>query len=116
MREWIRARPTQPATAAAPLTQADLREAYARGRRDERARRRRSPLLAVSMAALAGAGVLAASAWQGASAGDGATVDDRIADIAIGAGPRLREAAMEARGALLRNPLARDRSRGAIGG
>ena len=83
MREWILARPAWPATAGAPLTEADLREAYARGRRDERARRRRSPpaMLTVSIAAFAGSGLLAISAWQGPFAHGGA----RTGEAAIGA-------------------------------
>lgn len=101
MVKWIRDRTPAPAGHTPPLD-AELQEAYRRGRRDERARRRRSPLamLAVSLTALAGAGILAVSAWQGSFTQGGAMVDAQIATAADTAEPRIQAAAEDARSAL----------------
>ena len=106
MRTWIRERtaavPSRPAVTDPAALEHELREAYHRGRRDERARRRRSPLalLTVSLASLAGAGMLAVSAWQGSFAAGGAVVDDRLATAAQTAEPTIQAAAQDATSAL----------------
>jgi len=118
MREWIRDR--SPIIAAgAPALEGELRDAYERGRRDERARRRRSPLavVAVSLTALAGAGILAVSAWQGSFTQGGAIVDRRIASAAGRAEPQIQAAAEDARTALRdASREAKTRAQGLVGG
>ena len=118
MREWIRDR--SPAAAdRAPALEGELRQAYERGRRDERARRRRSPLamLAVSLTALAGAGILAVSAWQGSFTQGGAMVDHQIATAAENAEPKIQAAAEDARTALRDASLeAKTTAQGLVGG
>ena len=98
MRAWI----GDPSPRPGPAEEAEIREAYLRGCRDERARRRRSPLImmGISFAALAGAGMLAVSVWQGSFARGGAVVDQQIAYAADTAEPKLREAAADAKSAL----------------
>ncbi len=116
MRTWIRDRTPRTAPAA---SKAELREAYQRGRRDERARRRRSTLimLSLSVAALAGAGMLAVSVWQGSFSGGGAVVDQQIAYAADTAQPKLRAAAGDARKVLVRaGDEAKSKTRNLIGG
>lgn len=101
MRTWIRDR--SPALVGQPpALEGELHQAYQRGRRDERARRRRSPVafLAISLSALAGAGILAVSAWQGSFERGGAVVDHRIATAAEDAEPKIQAAAQDARTAL----------------
>ncbi len=100
MRKWLKDRAAEPAQIA-PV-EGELQKAYHRGRRDERARRRRSPvvMLVVSVAALAGAGILAVSAWQGSFAQGGAVVDKQIATAADTAEPKIQAAAQDARSAL----------------
>lgn len=118
MREWIRDRSTIVA-GQAPALEGELHEAYQRGRRDERARRGRSPLamLAVSLTALVGAGILAVSAWQGSFTGGGAVVDHQIAAAAENAEPRIQAAAQDARSALRGAGLeAKTRAQGLVGG
>lgn len=101
MRSWIKARTADPAGASA-AQESELQQAYHRGRRDERARRRRSPLvmLGVSLTALFGAGILAVSAWQGSFSQGGAVVDHQIATAADNAQPKIEAAAQDARNAL----------------
>ncbi len=103
MRNWFRDRnpAVAPAPAVAPL-EGELQKAYERGRRDERARRRRSPLVMLGMAltALVGAGILAVSAWQGSFTRGGAVVDHQIATAADTAEPKIQAAAEDARSAL----------------
>lgn len=118
MRTWIRDRSAVPGDAPPPLER-DLHEAYERGRRDERARRRRSPLAigAVAVAALVGAGLLAVSAWQGSFTQGGAVVDDRIATAADTAEPKLQAAAEDARSALRQaGQEAKTRAQDLVGG
>jgi hypothetical protein len=101
MRKWIL--PREPAVAGqSPAQESELQQAYHRGRRDERARRRRSPLamLVVSLTALAGAGMLAVSAWQGSFTQGGAMVDHQITTAADQAEPHIQAAAQDARSAL----------------
>lgn len=118
MREWIRDR-SPVAADQAPALEGELHQAYERGRRDERARRRRSPLamLAVSLTALAGAGILAVSAWQGSFTQGGAIVDRQIATAAENAEPKIQAAAEDARTALRDASLeAKSRAQGLVGG
>ncbi len=100
MRKWIRGR--SPAAIDPLPTEGELHKAYQRGRHDERAHRRRSPLimLGVSVSALVGAGILAVSAWQGSFSGGGAVVDRQIATAADNAEPKIQAAAQDARSAL----------------
>ncbi len=123
MRKWIRDRSTvvaaDPGLAVAPAPEAELHQAYERGRRDERARRRRSPLamLAVSLTALAGAGILAVSAGQGSFTQGGAVVDAQIATAADNAEPKIQAAAQDARSALREaGQKAKTRAQGLVGG
>jgi hypothetical protein len=118
MAKWIRDRTPAPAGHTPPL-EGELKEAYQRGRRDERARRRRSPLamLAVSLTALAGAGILAVSAWQGSFMQGGAVVDRQIATAADTAEPKIQEAAQDARSALREaGQKAKTRAQDLVGG
>jgi hypothetical protein len=118
MATWLRDRGLGPVGAAPPL-EGELKEAYQRGRRDERARRRRSPLamLAVSLTALAGAGILAVSAWEGSFTGGGAVVDRQIATAADSAEPKIEAAAQDARTALRHaSREAKTRAQGLVGG
>jgi hypothetical protein len=59
---------------------AELREAYAKGRRDERVRHRRSPLLSLVLLAIAavGAVMLFYAAREGSFSGGGAVVDTKL--------------------------------------
>jgi hypothetical protein len=103
MRQWLANRSPALAGDSRPIpSEGELQQAYHRGRRDERARRRRSPLvmLAVSLTALVGAGILAVSAWQGSFTGGGAVVDRQIATAADHAEPKIQAAAQDARSAL----------------
>ena len=101
MRTWIRDRSPELA-GHSPALEGELHQAYQRGRRDERARRRRSPLafVAVTLSALAGAAILAVSAWQGSFMQGGAVVDRQIATAADTAEPKIEAAAQDARSAL----------------
>ena len=115
MRAWI----GDPSPRPGPAEEAEIREAYLRGCRDERARRRRSPLImmGISFAALAGAGMLAVSVWQGSFARGGAVVDQQIAYAADTAQPKLRAAAGDARKVLVRaGNEAKSKTRNLIGG
>lgn len=73
---------------------ADLQAAYERGRRDERARRKRHPLLMTLtiVAALAGATVLAVAAREGSFGRGGEVVDHNLAVAADRAEPVVRDA------------------------
>ncbi|MDQ0464891.1 hypothetical protein QO010_002675 [Caulobacter ginsengisoli] len=75
-------------------TPAEVRAAYDRGRRDERARHRRSPLLALTVgsAALVGGAVLALAALEGSFQNGGAVVDQQVSKAAQQAGEALRDA------------------------
>jgi len=79
-------------------TDASLRRAYARGRRDERARRRRSPLVTGLLALAAGAGafVVALSMYEGSFTRGGQVVDQHIAGAADAASRATRQAADKA--------------------
>ncbi len=78
----------------AASTEAEVRAAYDRGRRDERARRRRSPLMALTVgsAALVGGAVLALAALEGSFQTGGAVVDRQVSNAAAQAGKALQDA------------------------
>lgn len=80
------------------LDKADLREAYERGRRDERAARKRHPLLmsVTFLLALVGVALLALAAVNGSFAGGGGVVDAKLNIAADRAGPAVSQAASNA--------------------
>jgi hypothetical protein len=81
---------------AAPdaLDKADLRAAYDRGRNDERAARKRHPLLMTLtvIAAIIGVALLALAAIQGSFGRAGGVVDQQLSTAADQAGPAVRQA------------------------
>jgi predicted anti-sigma-YlaC factor YlaD len=92
--------------AAATELKADLSEAYERGRRDERARRRRHPIgMTLTFAfALVGLVVLVLAALNGSFTGAGETIDRSLtiakpaaSQAAATAGEQIREATDAAR-------------------
>lgn len=84
------------------LDKADLREAYERGRRDERAARKRHPVLMTFTVIAAAVGVLllVLAAVNGSFARGGGVVDQGLNLAANRAEPAVREAAGEARQSL----------------
>ena len=78
--------------------QADVREAYERGRRDERASRRRHPVLMTLTFAAAACGValLALAAVNGSFSGGGAVADQNLNAAVTKAEPQVRDAASQA--------------------
>lgn len=80
------------------LDKADLREAYERGRRDERARRKRHPVLMTLTFVCAAIGLvlLALAAVNGSFSRGGGVVDDHLRIAATQAQPAVREAASNA--------------------
>ena len=80
------------------LAKADLREAYERGRRDERASRRRHPVaMTLTMAAaVVGVVVLALAAVNGSFTRAGGVVDQNLNMAVTKAEPQVRDAAAEA--------------------
>lgn len=99
------------------LDKADLRDAYERGRRDERAARKRHPLLmtVTFLLALIGVALLALAAVNGSFASGGGVVDEKLNIAADGAGPALGQAASNA-GQSLRDAGQSARSRLASAG
>jgi hypothetical protein len=77
------------------LDKADLRQAYERGRRDERAARRRRPLLMTITFALAlvGLALLVLAAVNGSFGRAGGIVDEKLNVAAERAGPAVDQAA-----------------------
>lgn len=77
---------------------ADLREAYERGRRDERAMRRRHPVLMTFtfIAAAVGLVLMALAAFNGSFTQAGGVVDKNLAVAANRAEPAVRDAAANA--------------------
>ena len=75
-----------------------LREAYDKGRVDERKRHHRSPVLTVSLVliALVGAVVLFYAFREGSFAGGGAAVDNKLAQVGSQAVPAVESAAAKA--------------------
>lgn len=80
------------------LDKADLREAYERGRRDERAGRKRHPFLMTLTVALAlvGAVLLAMAAANGSFMRAGGVIDDQLNVAADRAAPAVSQAASQA--------------------
>ena len=80
------------------LDKADLREAYERGRRDERAARKRHPLLmtVTFLLALVGVALLVVAAAQGSFMRAGGLVDRQLSVAADRAQPAVDEAASNA--------------------
>ena len=77
---------------------ADLREAYERGRRDERSMRKRHPVLMTFtfIAAAVGLVLMALAAVNGSFTGAGGVVDKNLAVAANRAEPAVRDAASNA--------------------
>ena len=94
------------------LDKADLREAYERGRRDERAARKRHPLAmtVTFLLALVGVALLAIAAAQGSFMRGGGLVDRQLSVAADRAQPAVDEAASNA-GQSLRDAGAAVRAR-----
>lgn len=78
--------------------QADVREAYQRGRKDERASRRRHPVLMTLLfvAAMCGAALLTLAAVNGSFAGGGSVADQNLKAAVKTAEPQVRDAASQA--------------------
>jgi hypothetical protein len=78
--------------------QADVRAAYERGRKDERASRRRHPVfMALTfIAALCGVALLALAAINGSFAGGGSVADQNLNAAVTRAAPQVRDAAGQA--------------------
>jgi hypothetical protein len=78
--------------------QTDIREAYERGRRDERASRRRHPVFMTLTFAAAACGValLALAAINGSFAGGGSVADQNLNAAVNRAEPQVRGAASQA--------------------
>lgn len=80
------------------LDRLDLREAYDRGRRDERASRKRHPVLMTLMflAAAVGLALIVLAAVNGSFGGAGQVVDQNLTTAADKAEPIVRDAAGDA--------------------
>jgi hypothetical protein len=80
------------------LDRADLREAYERGRRDERATKRRHPIFMTFLFITAAIGVvlLGLAAINGSFTRAGGVVDQNLAIAANRAEPAVRDAATDA--------------------
>ena len=85
-------------TSADAVERADLREAYERGRSDERASRKRHPVLMTFtfVAALVGVVLLALAAVNGSFTSAGGVVDKNLNVAANKAEPVVRDAASDA--------------------
>lgn len=81
---------------------ADLREAYERGRRDERSTRKRHPVLMTFtfIAAAVGLALMALAAFNGSFTRAGGVVDQNLSVAANRAEPAVRDAASDAGEAL----------------
>ena len=80
------------------LDKADLRTAYERGRQDERATRRRHPIMMTLtvIAAIIGVVLLALAAYNGSFTRAGGVVDKNLSVAADRAEPAVRDAAADA--------------------
>ena len=80
------------------LARADLRDAYERGRRDERASRRRHPvaMTLTVIAALVGVVLLGLAAVNGSFSRAGGVVDENLNTAVTNAEPQVRDAAAQA--------------------
>jgi len=83
---------------AEALERADIREAYERGRKDERASRKRHPILMTFtfIAAAVGVVLMALAAYNGSFGRAGGVVDNNLAVAATQAEPVVRDAARDA--------------------
>lgn len=94
-----RPHPVDAHAAPAPaLDTSDLKEAYRLGRKDERARRKRHPILmtVLFLLALAGAAFIALAAINGSFGGAGQVADHNLSVAAERAEPAVRGAAGDA--------------------
>jgi hypothetical protein len=103
--------------AADAVDRAELREAYERGRRDERSLRKRRPLVmsVTFLLALIGVALLALAAVNGSFTRAGGVVDEHLSVAANRAGPALNQAATNA-GQSLHNAAQTGKSRGESAG
>lgn len=87
--------PAHAADHAGAVRPHDLKAAYERGRREERARHHRSPFLTLTVgaAALVGGATLVLSALHGSFAGGGASIDHGLSAAVRNGGPALRDMA-----------------------
>jgi hypothetical protein len=90
------ARPVDPLDVKA--VQADVREAYERGRADERASRRRHPILMTLtfVAAICGVALIALAAANGSFSRGGSVADENLQAAVNKAEPQVRDAASQA--------------------
>ena len=91
--------PLEPDKETEALVQSDLRLAYERGRKDERALRRRHPvgMTATFILALVGVATLVLAAVNGSFAGAGQMADNGIAQATGRAAPVVNQAAADTR-------------------
>jgi hypothetical protein len=96
MRLFPARRAAAPAEGQPVLTKADVDEAYARGRKDERTRRRTHPLITalVAIIALIGVGTIYLAAREGSFARGGEVVDHKLQGATAPAQAVTREASL----------------------
>jgi len=94
----VAARMDRDAAGPEDLARADLRDAYERGRSDERASRRRHPvaMTLTFAAALVGVVLLALAAVNGSFTRAGGVVDQKLNTAVTTAEPQVRDAAAQA--------------------
>ena len=97
MKTWFKPTPAPP-PASPDRADPAQKEAYERGRRDERARRRKSPFLVIGLVLVAAIGgvSLVLAAREGSFRDGGAMMDAGVTKAAKEAGPALQRAADEA--------------------
>lgn len=97
MKTWFKPNPVPP-PASPDRADPAQKEAYERGRRDERARRRQSPFLVIGLVLVAAIGgvSLVLAAREGSFREGGAMMEAGVNKAAREAGPALRRAADEA--------------------
>jgi hypothetical protein len=102
MKPLFRKRHTAPAETVATQDEAALKAAYQQGRKDERAERRRSPILAAALVAVAlvGGTSLVLAAKEGSFREGGAMMDAGVSTAASEAVPALKAGARQARDGL----------------
>lgn len=90
----FRRRPSETATGTAATAQ-ELKAAYEQGRRDERADRKRHPVIMTCLVVLAAAGasLVTLAAVNGSFSGGGEVADQQLAAAASQAAPVLQDAA-----------------------
>jgi len=99
MQPLFRKRQATPTEKVTPHDEAALKAAYQRGRKDERAERRRSPILAVALVAVAlvGGTSLVLAAKEGSFREGGAMMDAGVSTAASETVPTLKAGARQAR-------------------